>query len=102
MPQPVHASFPQVMATILSSLEVGDAQYVRVLSQLSATCTVSFHGRSPAALADAHPLAAAILRLCPQPKQGRFTFDVPSLASALGEPLATIQRELQRLQVGTL
>ncbi|GAQ80266.1 Helicase conserved C-terminal domain containing protein [Klebsormidium nitens] len=88
----------EVMATILSALEVGDAQYVRVLSQLSATCTVTFHGRSPAALAEAHPLAAAILRLCPQPKQGRFTFDVPSLASALREPLATVQRELQRLQ----
>lgn len=89
----------QVMATILSNLEVGDARYLRVLSQLHATCTVSFHKQSPSSLADSHPLVAAILSLCPQPKQGRFTFDVPSLASKLKAPLATVQRELQQLQV---
>lgn len=33
----------QVLLTILTQLEIGDQQYIRLLPQLSVTCTLYFH-----------------------------------------------------------
>jgi ATP-dependent DNA helicase Q4 len=87
----------EVMATILSFLEVGEVQYVHVLSKLKATCILTFYKNSPDSLAKHSPLVAAIVKRN-HAKHGQHTFQVPSLANELGISLMDVQQELQRLQ----
>ncbi|KAG0562918.1 hypothetical protein KC19_9G182700 [Ceratodon purpureus] len=87
----------EVMATLLSFMEVGDVQYVHVHSKLKATCNLSFYRTSATLLAKHSALVATIVQRC-QPKHGHYTFQVPAIANEAGLSLFQVQQELQRLQ----
>ncbi|XP_024388003.1 ATP-dependent DNA helicase Q-like 5 [Physcomitrium patens] len=87
----------EVMATILSFMEVGDVQYVHVHSKLKATCNLTFYATSAALLAKHSALVATVIQKC-QPKNGNYTFQVPAIANDAGLSLLQVQQELQRLQ----
>jgi uncharacterized protein YsxB (DUF464 family) len=70
------------MATILSFLEVGEVQYVHVLSKLKATCILTFYKNSPDSLAKHSPLVAAIVKRN-HAKHGQHTFQVHCSAISL-------------------
>ncbi|CAM6092984.1 unnamed protein product [Calypogeia fissa] len=87
----------EVMETILSLLEVGEVEYLKVLSRINATCTLSFHQSNPASLAGRNTFVAAIMKRSKE-KQGRFIFDLPTIATQLQWSLFQVQSELRRLQ----
>ncbi|KAG6541292.1 hypothetical protein Mapa_017345 [Marchantia paleacea] len=87
----------EVLDTVLSYLEVGDVQYVKSVSKLNVTCTLSFHRSSPASLAERSSHVAAILKRS-QEKQGRYMIDLLALATHLQISIFDMQFELRRLQ----
>ncbi|OAE33359.1 hypothetical protein AXG93_4123s1340 [Marchantia polymorpha subsp. ruderalis] len=87
----------EVLETVLSYLEVGDVQYVKSVSKMNVTCTLSFHRSSPASLAERSSHVTAILRRS-QEKQGRYSFDLLALATHLQISIFDMQFELRRLQ----
>ncbi|KAL3690660.1 hypothetical protein R1sor_004311 [Riccia sorocarpa] len=87
----------EVLETILSYLEVGEAGCLKSVSKLHTACSLTFHRRSPLSLAETSRLIAAVLQKS-QERQGRYLFDLVSVASHLQLPLSDIQVELRRLQ----
>ncbi|XP_057852289.1 ATP-dependent DNA helicase Q-like 5 isoform X1 [Cryptomeria japonica] len=87
----------EVMDTILSFLEIEEVQYLHVLPQLNATCSLSFHKNSPNLLAKKSMLIDALLKRI-QSKHGHYVFDIPSLANDTGLEVAYMLKELEKLQ----
>lgn len=87
----------EVMATILSYLEIEEVQYLRVLPQLNATCSLCFHKSSPSLLANRSMLIDALLKRI-QSKQGRYIFDIPTFSNDTGMEIANMLKELEKLQ----
>ncbi|KAL1217381.1 ATP-dependent DNA helicase Q-like 5 [Cardamine amara subsp. amara] len=52
----------QVMQTILTHLELGEVQYLRMLPQLNVCCTLNFHKSFPNTLAARNIIVAAIVK----------------------------------------
>ncbi|KAJ4961023.1 hypothetical protein NE237_020933 [Protea cynaroides] len=73
----------QVILTVLTYLEVGEMQYIRLLPQLDVACTLYFHKTSPELLAAKDTLVATILKKS-EIKQGNYTFDIPSVVNSIG------------------
>ncbi|XP_031384667.1 ATP-dependent DNA helicase Q-like 5 [Punica granatum] len=88
----------EAILTILTYLELGEVQYLRLLPQLNITCTLNFHQTSPALLADKDIVIAAILRKS-ETKQGQYIFDIPTVANSIGITAAELSNHLQHLKL---
>ncbi|KFK44663.1 hypothetical protein AALP_AA1G287700 [Arabis alpina] len=88
----------EVMQTILTHLELGEVQYLRMLPQLNVCCTLNFHKSSPNILAARSSIVAAILKKS-QVKQGLYIFDIPAVASSIGFATTDVLAEIQTLKM---
>ncbi|KAL0385395.1 UNVERIFIED_CONTAM: ATP-dependent DNA helicase Q-like 5 [Sesamum radiatum] len=68
----------EVILTILTQLELGEVQYIHLLPQINATCTLNFHQTPPPLLAAKDTVVAAILKKS-EMKDGQYVFNIPSL-----------------------
>lgn len=87
----------EVMVTILSYLEIEEVQYLRVLPQLNATCSLCFHKSSPSLLAKKSMFIDALLKRI-QSKHGHYIFDIPTFSNDTGMEVANMLKELEKLQ----
>ncbi|XP_057949514.1 ATP-dependent DNA helicase Q-like 5 isoform X2 [Malania oleifera] len=88
----------EVMLTLLTCLELGEVQYLRLLPQLNVTCTLNFHKTPPTLLAGKDTIVAAILKES-ETKQGQYVFDMPSVANGIGFTASDILNQLQNLKL---
>ncbi|KAI3919526.1 hypothetical protein MKX01_018349 [Papaver californicum] len=88
----------EVMLTILTYLEIGEVQYLRLLPQLNVTCSLYFHKTSPALLASNDIVVAAILKKS-ETKQGAYVFDIPTVANSTGVTAIDLSKHLQTLKL---
>nr|POF20420.1 atp-dependent dna helicase q-like 5 [Quercus suber] len=87
----------EVMLTLLTNLELGEVQYLRLLPQLNVTCTLNFHKTSPVLLAEINRVVAAILKKS-EAKQGQYLFDIPTVANSIGITAIDLSNQLQNLK----
>lgn len=87
----------EVMLTFLTHLELGEAQYLRLLPDLSVTCTLNFHKSTPLLLASKDNVVAAILKKS-ETKQGQHVFDIPSVSNSIGITTTNLLNHLQFLK----
>ncbi|KAM7268981.1 hypothetical protein ACFE04_024478 [Oxalis oulophora] len=88
----------EVMATILTQLELGEVQYLRLLPQLNVTCSINFHKTAPGLLADQDIVVAAIMKKS-ELKQGQYLFEIPNVANSLGVTAVDLSNRLQNLKL---
>jgi ATP-dependent DNA helicase Q4 len=88
----------EVMQTILTHLELGEVQYLRMLPQLNICCTLNFHKSSPNTLAARSAIVAAILKKS-HVKQGLHVFDIPAVASSICVATTDVLAEIQALKM---
>ncbi|RID53436.1 hypothetical protein BRARA_G00828 [Brassica rapa] len=88
----------EVMQTILTHLELGEVQYLRMLPQVNVCCTLNFHKSSPNILAARNIIVAAILKKS-HVKQGLYVFDIPTVASSTGVATTDVLAEIQTLKM---
>ncbi|KAF8107902.1 hypothetical protein N665_0116s0107 [Sinapis alba] len=88
----------EVMQTILTHLELGEVQYLRMLPQVNVCCTLNFHKSSPNILAARNIIVAAILKKS-HVKQGLYVFDIPTVASTTGVATTDVLAEIQTLKM---
>ncbi|KAF4378775.1 hypothetical protein F8388_006226 [Cannabis sativa] len=126
-----------VMFTLLTQLELGEVQYLRLLPQINVTCTLNFHkvgrkfvitsvhlgvllaagalrsykhvtnGRNyikhlsyytpPDVLAERDIVVAEILKKS-EMKQGKYVFDIPTVANSIGVMTTDLSIQLQNLK----
>ncbi|CAM9002815.1 unnamed protein product [Rhodiola kirilowii] len=67
----------EVILTILTQLELGGVQYLQLLPQINATCTLNFHQTTPMLLAGKDFVVSSILKKS-ESKQGQYVFDIPT------------------------
>ncbi|PON64792.1 DNA helicase, ATP-dependent [Parasponia andersonii] len=87
----------EVMFTLLTQLELGEVQYLRLLPQINTTCTLSFHKTAPDVLAEKDVVVADILKRS-EMKQGEHVFDIPTLANSIGVTTTDLSNQLQNLK----
>ncbi|KAG5521911.1 hypothetical protein RHGRI_034211 [Rhododendron griersonianum] len=87
----------EVMLTILTHLELGEVQYLSVLPQINATCTLNFHLTPSGLLAAKDIVIAAILKNA-EIKHGQYVFDIPTVANSIGVSAVDISNMLQDLK----
>ncbi|KAK6922370.1 DEAD/DEAH box helicase domain [Dillenia turbinata] len=88
----------EVMLTLLTQLEIGEVQYLRLLPQLNVTCTLNFHKTPPVLLAERDKVVGAILKKS-ETKQGQYVFDIPAVANTAGATATDVSNRLQDLKV---
>ncbi|XP_054806142.1 ATP-dependent DNA helicase Q-like 5 isoform X1 [Prosopis cineraria] len=88
----------EVMLTLLTRLELGNVQYIRLLPQINTTCTLSFHKTLPTLLAQKDSAVAAILKRS-ENKQGLYVFDMPSVANDMGVTVVELSNQLHNLKL---
>ncbi|XP_022945198.1 ATP-dependent DNA helicase Q-like 5 isoform X1 [Cucurbita moschata] len=88
----------EVMITILTYLELGEMQYLRLLPQLNVTCILNFHKTSPAMLADKDIIVAEILKKS-ETKQGQHVFDMLTVVNSIGISATSLSNHLQNLKL---
>nr|XP_048318330.1 ATP-dependent DNA helicase Q-like 5 isoform X1 [Ziziphus jujuba var. spinosa] len=88
----------EVVLTLLTYLELGEVQYLRLLPQLNVTCTLSFHKTPPALLAEQDVVIAAILKKC-EIKEGQYVFDIPTAANSIGFTTTDLSNQLLSLKL---
>jgi ATP-dependent DNA helicase Q4 len=88
----------EVLLTILTQLEIGDQQYIRLLPQFSVTCTLYFHKTSPQLLADKDILIRSVLNRS-EMKDGHYVFDIPRIANDLKITMNEVFDHLHKLKV---
>nr|CAB3487445.1 unnamed protein product [Digitaria exilis] len=87
----------QVLLTVLTQLEIGGQQYLRLLPQFSVTCTLYFHKTSPQLLADKDVLVRSVLNKS-ETKDGNFVFDITKIANDLNITVNEVIDHLQQLK----
>ncbi|WVZ86183.1 hypothetical protein U9M48_033011 [Paspalum notatum var. saurae] len=87
----------EVLLTVLTQLEIGGQQYLRLLPQFSVTCTLYFHKMSPQLLADKDVLVRSVLNKS-ETKDGNFVFDVTKIANDLNIAANEVFDHLQQLK----
>lgn len=98
--EPVSRKFDlreEVMLTILTHLELGEVQYLRLLPPLNVTCSLNFHKTTPGLLADKDAVVAAILKRS-DTKQGQYVFDIPTLANSIRVTAVDLLNHFNSLQ----
>ncbi|KAJ4710900.1 DNA helicase, ATP-dependent [Melia azedarach] len=88
----------EVMLTLLTRLELGEVQYLRLLPQLNVTCSLNFHKTTPTLLADKDKMVAAILKKS-EIKQGQYVFDIPNVADSIASTAVDVSNHLLNLKV---
>ncbi|XP_077211920.1 DEAD/DEAH box RNA helicase family protein [Tasmannia lanceolata] len=88
----------EVMLTILTYLELGEAQYLQLLPQQNVTCTLHFHKTSPALLSSKDIVVAAILKKSVG-NGGNYVFDIPTIANNIGIAPIDLLKHLQNLKL---
>ncbi|XP_062110601.1 ATP-dependent DNA helicase Q-like 5 isoform X2 [Humulus lupulus] len=88
----------EVMFTLLTQLELGEVQYLRLLPQINVTCSLSFHKTPPDVLAERDIVVAEILKKS-EMKQGKYVFHIPTLANSIGVMTTDLTTQLQNLKV---
>ncbi|TXG56101.1 hypothetical protein EZV62_017414 [Acer yangbiense] len=88
----------EVMHTLLTRMELGEVQYLRLLPQLNANCTLNFHKTVPTLLADKDIVVAAIIKKS-ETKKGQFVFDIPTVANSIGATAVDVSNHLQNLKL---
>ncbi|KAG5236488.1 ATP-dependent DNA helicase family protein [Salix suchowensis] len=88
----------EVMLTLLTQLELGEVQYIRLLPQLNVTCTLNFYKTSPMLLADKDIVVSAILKKS-ETKQGQYVFDMPTVANSIGVTTTELSNHLYNLKL---
>ncbi|KAA8529737.1 hypothetical protein F0562_034163 [Nyssa sinensis] len=88
----------EVMLTILTQLELGQAQYLRLLPQINVTCTLIFHQTPPGLLAAKDIVIAAILKKS-EIKHGQYVFDILTVANSIGVSATNLSVQLQNLKL---
>ncbi|KAJ4839396.1 hypothetical protein Tsubulata_916850 [Turnera subulata] len=87
----------EVMLTLLTQLELGEVQYLRLLPPTNVTCTLNFYKTSPALLADKDIVVSTILKKS-ETKYGQYVFDIPTVASSIGVTITDLSSHLQNLK----
>ncbi|XP_078435149.1 DEAD/DEAH box RNA helicase family protein [Wolffia australiana] len=87
----------EVLLTVLTQLELGEVQYLRLLPATNITCTLHFHKRDPYILSDKSIVIAAILSQVEQ-KHGQYIFDIPTVANSLRTTPIELLDQLQNLK----
>ncbi|KAK9108420.1 hypothetical protein Syun_024431 [Stephania yunnanensis] len=88
----------EVMLTMLTYLELGEVQYLRLLPQQSVTCTLHFHRTSPDLLARTNVVVSQILRCESKTFQGAYVFDIPTVANSVGISAVDLSNQLHKLK----
>ncbi|KAJ8758834.1 hypothetical protein K2173_002613 [Erythroxylum novogranatense] len=88
----------EVMLTLLTQLELGEVQYLRLLPQLNVTCSLNFYKTSPLLLAEKDIVVSAILKKS-EAKQGQYVFDISVVANSLGITPLDLSNHLQNLKL---
>ncbi|XP_044488856.1 ATP-dependent DNA helicase Q-like 5 isoform X2 [Mangifera indica] len=87
----------EVMLTLLTHLELGEVQYLRLLPQLNVTCTLNFHKTTPTLLADKDNVVSAIVKKS-EIKLGQYVFDIPTVANSIGSTAIDVSNQLLNLK----
>ncbi|PWZ45770.1 ATP-dependent DNA helicase Q-like 5 [Zea mays] len=87
----------EVLFTVLTQLEIGGQQYLRLLPQFSVTCTLYFHKTSPQLLADKDVIVRSVLDKS-ETKGGHFVFDMTKVANDLSITVNEVFDHLQQLK----
>ncbi|CAA6660078.1 unnamed protein product [Spirodela intermedia] len=87
----------EVILTVLTQLELGEVQYIRLLPPTNVTCTVQFHKSAPSLLSGKSIVVAAILKKS-EAKQGHYIFDIPTVANSTGITAIELLNHLQKLK----
>ncbi|XP_024025735.1 ATP-dependent DNA helicase Q-like 5 [Morus notabilis] len=87
----------EVMFTLLTQLELGEVQFLRLLPQINVTCSLSFHKTPPDVLAERDVVVAEILKKS-EMKQGEYVFDIPTVANSIGITTTDLSNQLQNLK----
>ncbi|TKY59867.1 ATP-dependent DNA helicase Q 5 [Spatholobus suberectus] len=88
----------EVMLTLLTRLELGDVQYLQLLPQINATCTLAFHETPPPLLAQKVSAIAVILKRS-ENKHGQYIFDIPTVANDMGLTAVELTNQLFDLKL---
>ncbi|KDP26760.1 hypothetical protein JCGZ_17918 [Jatropha curcas] len=88
----------EVMLTLLTQLELGEVQYLRLLPEQNVTCTLNFYKTAPVLLADKDLLVSAILKKS-ETRQGQYVFDIPTVANSTGITTFDLLTHLQNLKL---
>ncbi|KAK3223579.1 hypothetical protein Dsin_010604 [Dipteronia sinensis] len=88
----------EVMHTLLTRLELGEVQYLRLLPQLNVNCTLNFHKTAPTLLADKDIVVAAIIKKS-ETKKGQYLFGIPTVANSIGATAVDVSNHLQNLKL---
>ncbi|KAG9446654.1 hypothetical protein H6P81_012782 [Aristolochia fimbriata] len=87
----------EVILTILTYLELGEVQYLRLLPHLNKTCALQFHKILPDLVSRKDDLVAAILKKS-DIKQGNYVFDLPTVANTAKITVTNLLDWLQKLK----
>ncbi|XP_068469456.1 ATP-dependent DNA helicase Q-like 5 isoform X1 [Phaseolus vulgaris] len=88
----------EVMLTLLTRLELGHVQYLQLLPQINATCTLAFHKTTPPLLAQKVSAIAVILKRS-ENKHGKYIFDIPTVANDMGVTAVQLTNQLYDLKL---
>ncbi|RDX93357.1 ATP-dependent DNA helicase Q-like 5, partial [Mucuna pruriens] len=88
----------EVMVTLLTRLELGDVQYLQLLPQINATCTLAFHKTPPPLLASKVSAISVILKRS-ENKHGQYIFDIPTVANDMGVTAVELTNQLYDLKL---
>lgn len=87
----------EVLLTVLTQLEIGDVQYLRLQPQHNVTCRLYFHKTSPEVLSSKDVLVSAIISKS-EKKQGHFVFDIPTVVNYTGITIKELLDHIQNLK----
>ncbi|KAL9688103.1 hypothetical protein QQ045_032517 [Rhodiola kirilowii] len=87
----------EVILTILTQLELGGVQYLQLLPQINATCTLNFHQTTPMLLAGKDFVVSSILKKS-ESKQGQYVFDIPTVSNSIGISAYDLLNHLYKLK----
>ncbi|CAL0306381.1 unnamed protein product [Lupinus luteus] len=88
----------EVMLTLLTRLELGDVQYLHLLPQTNTTCALNFHKTTPLLLAEKVSAVSVILKRS-ENKQGRYVFDIPTVANDMRVTAVELTNQLYDLKL---
>ncbi|KAK1403216.1 DNA helicase [Heracleum sosnowskyi] len=88
----------EVMLTILTRLELGEVHYLHLLPEMNVTCCLNFYKTPPAVLASKDIFVSAIMKKSVT-KDGKYVFDIPTVASSMHVQLMDLTNQLQYLKL---
>ncbi|OVA15382.1 Helicase [Macleaya cordata] len=87
----------EVIITVLTYLEIGEVQYLRLLPQLNVTCTLYFHKVGNQICSQIFS-GSSNDNFRSEAKQGAYVFDIPAMANSIGVTAIDLSNHLQNLK----